>query len=256
MQRTLRHYIKHSIKWVGRTRPVLNTIALIAFIYTWLVGKTGKFEVHGQKEFENLIADNDGGIFVAWHGRALMLPFFWRNTRQMKALVSPHHDGRIIARLLAKYHILSIDGSSDRNATTAAMEIIKELEQGTVVSLISDGPRGPNMRLHKSVIYFAQKTGKPIMGFTYSSENAKVIKKSWDAMLLPKLFQKGIVYGTKPMFVPKDANEDMMETLRQQFEDELNLLTFTADKKCGLPEIKPGDNTKQDRHQHRMRGKR
>lgn len=256
MQRSLRHYVKHSIKWVGRTRPVLNTIALMAYIYTWLVGKTGKFEVHGQQEFENLIAENDGGIFVAWHGRALMLPFFWRNTRQMKALVSPHHDGRIIASLLAKYHILSIDGSSDRNATTAAMEIIKELEKGTVVSLISDGPRGPNMRLHKSVIYFAKMTGKPIMGFTYSSENAKVIKKSWDAMLLPKLFQKGIVYGTKPMFVPSDADEDMMESLRQQFEDELNSLTFTADKKCGLPEIKPGDSTKQDRHQHRLRGKR
>lgn len=235
---------------------MLGMIALLAFIYTWLVGKTGKFEIHGQQEFEKLIEENNGGIFVAWHGRVLMLPFFWRNIRQMKALVSLHQDGRIIASLLKKYHILSINGSSDRNATSAAMVILDELEKGTVVSLISDGPRGPNMRLHKSVIYFAQKSGKPIMGFTYSSENAKVLTKSWDAMLLPKLFQKGIIYGTKPMFVPKDIDDAEMERLRQKFEDELNALTFAADEKCGLPKIEPGKSVKKDRWKHHMRGKR
>lgn len=253
---SLRHYVKHGIKWVGRTPPVLNLIGLLTFLYTWLVAKTGKFELHGQEEFEQLIAENNGGIFVAWHGRALMLPYFWRNTRTMKALVSPHYDGRIIARMLKCYHIYSIDGSSDRNATSAAMKIINELNEGNVISLISDGPRGPNMRLHKSVIYFAQKTGKPIMGFTYSSEDAKVFSKSWDEMLLPKLFKKAVVYGTKPMFVPQDATEEEMENLRQQFENELNELTFAADKKCGVPEVHPGLTPKKDRHEHHMRGKK
>lgn len=256
MKYSFRHYVKHSIKWLVRTRLILNFIGFVAYVYTWLVGKTGRFEVHGQEEFEHLIDDNNGGIFVAWHGRALMLPFFWRNTRLMKALVSPHYDGRIIARLLRCYHILSIDGSSDRNAASAAMEIIKELNDGHVVSLISDGPRGPNMRLHKSVIYFAQKTGKPIMGFTYSSENAKIMRKSWDEMLLPKLFQKGVVYGTKPMFVPVNASDDEMEVLRKKFEDELNGLTFAADKKCGVAEVHPGLTPKKDRYQHHGRGKK
>jgi len=244
------------LKWIGRTQVVLHLLGWLAFAYTWLIGKTGKFEIHGQEEFARLIDENNGGIFVAWHGRALMLPYFWRNSRQMKALVSPHQDGRIIAYMLKKYHILSIDGSSDQRALSATMEILHELEKGTVVSLISDGPRGPRMRLHKSVIYFAQKSGKPIMGFTYSSEKAKVLTKVWDAMLLPKLFQKGVVYGTKPMFVPQNATDEEMEILRKQFEDELNELTFAADKKCGLPEILPTDKTKEDRRHHHNRGKK
>lgn len=103
------------------------------------------------------------------------------------------------------------------------------------------------MRLNKSVIYFAQKTGKPIMGFTYSSEGAKVFKKSWDAMLLPKLFKKGVVYGTKPLFVSKDADEEEMEIMRQKFEDELNALTYAADKTCGLEIILPGEEKKSKR---------
>ena len=168
----------------------------------------------------------------------------------MKALVSPHADGRIIARLLRGYHILSIDGSSDRKATAAALEIVKELNQGTVVSLISDGPRGPRMRLNKSVIYFAQKTGKPIMGFTYSSENAKVFHKSWDAMLLPKLWKKGVVYGTQPMFVPQNASEEEMEVLRLKFEEELNALTFAADEKCHIEKVSPEDFRREKKHRH------
>lgn len=243
----IRKKIKHALKDFGSLPRVLDFIGLAAFAYSWLVGKTGRFTVQGDKDFEQLIEKHDGGIFVAWHGRALMLPYFWRNTRQMKALVSPHRDGRIIAGLLKKYHILSIDGSSDRHAAGAALEIVRELEAGTVVALISDGPRGPRMRLNKSVIYFAQKTGRPVMGFTYSSQGAAVMRKSWDAMLLPKMFAKGVVYGTKPLFVPKDADEETLETLRRGLEDELNALTFQADKECGLEEILPAAEAKSKR---------
>ena len=240
----LKKKIKHLIRDFMRLPIMLNIIGTLAGVYVWLVGKTGNFDVQGQEEFEQLIAKHNGGIFVTWHGRALMLPFFWRNTRQMKALVSPHQDGRIIARLLRMFHILSIDGSSDRHALGAALEIVKELNNGTVVSLISDGPRGPSMRLNKSVMYFAQKTGKPIMGFTYSAKGSKIAKKSWDSMLVPPLFCTGCVRATKPLFVPAEADEGALEVLRQQFEDELNNITFAADRCCGLPDILPGKEKK------------
>ena len=238
---TLKKKIKHLIRDFTRQPAVLNAIGVMAYAYTWLVGKTGRFEVHGIKELDQLANDNDGAIFVAWHGRALMLPFFWHGTKLIKALVSPHYDGRIIARLLRGYGILSIDGSSDRNAVGAAVEIVKELNAGTLVALIPDGPRGPRMRLNKSVIYFAQKTGKPIMGLTYSATHAKAVKKSWDAMLIPFPFSKGKIYGTKPLFVSPDANEEEMERLRLQLETELNEITFRADKECGVEEILPGE---------------
>ena len=192
----LKKKFKHFLRYIGRLPLFLNLIGSVAGAYVWLVGKTGRFKVRGIEEFERLIKENDGGIFVCWHGRALMLPYFWSNLRQMKALVSPHADGRIIARLLRMFHILSIDGSSDRNARGAALEIVKELNAGTVVSLISDGPTGPGMRLNKS--------------------------------------------GTKPLFVPADADEAEMERLRLAFETELNALTAEVDKECGVEGIVPG----------------
>ena len=180
--------IKHLRQKISKLPVVLDLIGGLAYLYAWLAGKTGKFDVSGIDEFEKLIADNDGGIFVAWHGRALMLPYFWRNPRQMKALVSPHNDGRIIARLLRGFNILSIDGSSYRKALPAALSIVHELEQGTVVALIPDGPRGPRMRLNKSVIYFAQKTGKPVifvvcsgstLALPWEAENLDAMLEAW-----------------------------------------------------------------------------
>lgn len=233
--------IRHFIRRIGQSAPVVYMIGMTAFIYSWLVGKTSHFEIHGEKEFDEAIANNNGLLFITWHGRALMLPYFWRNTRQLKAIVSPHADGRIIATMLRNYNILSIDGSSDKQAVSAAIDIVKELNKGTVVAVIPDGPRGPRMRLKKSVMYFAQKTGKPIMGFTYSMEKARVMRKSWDAMLLPRFGTRGVIYGTKPMFVPADATEEEKEILQRQFEDELNELTYKADKECGIDPVLPGD---------------
>lgn len=248
---SLKKKIKHFRQRVFRLPFVLTFIGWVAGSYVRLVGKTSRFDVQGIEEFERVIAENKGGIFVAWHGRALMLPYFWRNPRLMKALVSPHTDGRIIAKLLNMFHILTIDGSSDRNALSAALEINKELADGTVVSLIPDGPRGPSMRLNKSVIYFAKTTGKPVMGFTYSAKGAAVMRRSWDDMLLPKLFSEGILRATKPLFVPHDASEEECERLRLVFEKELNELTFAVDAACGInPPIFPKERKSKKKAEH------
>lgn len=237
--------LKHLLKAIGHSDFVLGLIAFIGYIYTFFVGKTGRFDAKGLDEFAQTVKDNHGAIMVSWHGRALMLPYLGRKiSRPVKALVSPHSDGRIIAKLLKRYDIDSIDGSSDRRAVGAAVEIVEELKKGTTVTLISDGPRGPRMRLNKSVIYFAQKSGKPIVGMTYSSEDAWVLLKAWDAMIIPKPFKKGVVRCSKPLFVPKDADEAEMERLRKQVEDELNALTLEVDKLCGLPRILPQDAVK------------
>ena len=54
-----------------------------------------------------------------------------------------------------------------------------------------NGPKGPNMKLSPSALFYAQKTGLPIVGLTYSIKNAKLITRSWDSMLVPAPFSNG-----------------------------------------------------------------
>ena len=223
-------------------------LGYIAFIYTYIVGKTGTYDNQELIQKTSVLKDNNGGIFIAWHGRALMLPYIWHHPLPTYALASPHQDGRIIANLLNCYNIKTIDGSTDRNAARAALSITKTLNNGSIVGLISDGPRGPRMKLNKSVIYFAKKTGKPIIGITYSAKNAKVLHKTWDAMLLPKPFHKGYISTTSPTFVSPNATEEEMETIRQTLEDELNALTFKLDSICNVDKIEIGITKKKKHH--------
>ena len=232
--------ISRFFKSIFKSAFFLNLLGYIAYLYTYLVGKTGNYDTSAKQIIDDTLKTSKGCIFVGWHGRALMLPYFWHHPLPTYALASPHQDGRIIARLLKCYNIKTIDGSSDRNPAKAALAITKQLNNNSVVGIISDGPRGPRMKLNKSVIYFAKKTQKPIFGVTYSSTSAKIFHKSWDAMLLPKLFKKGYIGITPPLYVPENATEEEMEKLRLKLEKDLNNLTFKLDALCNVEKIEIG----------------
>ena len=238
--KTFRKKIKHLLRDISSTPFVLNILGYLIYLYSKFVAKTSKFHIEGKDMFIKTTKENNGSIFITWHGRVLLLPHFLPKECPMKALVSPHQDGQIIARVLRCCNIGTIDGSTHRNAKAAALRIYKEITTGISVAIIPDGPVGPRMKLNKSVVYFAQKTGKPIIGFTYSIKDAKVIKKSWDAMLLPLPFKEGVILPTKPYFIPPELTEEELETYRQKIEDELNEITFKADELCNIEKIEIG----------------
>ena len=185
------------------------------------------------------------------------MPYFWNKSSKLNALVSPHRDGRLIVQILAKFGIGHINGSSDRNSQAAAIELMRNLQEGNSMAIIPDGPRGPCMKLSMSPIFFAQKSGKPILGITYSIAGSKVIKRSWDNMLVPPPFRKGMYAITEPIFVPADADEEILEQYRQKVEKMLNDLTWELDKQMGLPLIEQGKEAKKNRRNDgQKKGKR
>ena len=252
---TLKKKLRKFIKQLGRSKFIVNLAGLLAYVYVLIVGKTSSFDIKSLDNVEKELKSQNGGLLIIWHARALMLPYFCNNRVTVKALVSPHNDGRIIAKLLNKFGIQTIDGSSNQNANRAAVEIYKELSKGTVVAIIPDGPRGPRMTLNKSVIYFAQKTGKPIIGLTYSAKKAKIMHQTWDAMMLPKPFSKGVVLATSPIYIPQNINEQEAEKARKSVENALNEITYKTDKLCNIEKITPGvaklkKNAKPTTHNH------
>lgn len=60
--------IKHLRQKISKLPVVLDLMGGLAYLYAWLAGKTGKFEVSGIDEFEKLVADNDGGILLPGTG--------------------------------------------------------------------------------------------------------------------------------------------------------------------------------------------
>ncbi len=241
---TLRKRLKKFFKSLLQSPYILNIISTIFYHYALLVGKTTKWQISGQKKMDDIWDKEGSFIFIGWHGRAMMLPYFWNKKHPMNALVSLHHDGRMIAGLLEKFGMKTIGGSSTENSKSAAIDLMRSLKRGEAIAIIPDGPKGPSMTLGKSALYFAQKTGKPIIGATYSVKGSKILRKSWDSMLLPPLFSKGIYATTEAFYIPKNAKEDEIEKIRHNIESQLNRLTWEADKALGLPPVPQGKKAK------------
>ena len=240
--RPLRKRIKHFLKDLENSAFITSLLGGIIYCYARLVGWTTRWQKRHIEKVYRTWAEEKAIILIIWHGRTLMPCHFWKNKKQfpMSALVSPHRDGRLIASVLTRFGIKTIDGSSNENANSAALALMRELQNNNAITIIPDGPKGPNMKLRSSVLYFAQKSGKPIVGLTYSIKGSKLFSKSWDRMLLPPLFSKGIVAATKPFYVSENLTAEEFEQKRLEIESSLTELTWQIDAELGLPKVEQG----------------
>ena len=235
------------LKKITKSAFAVNIISHLAYCYIRFVKKTTKWDLRGIETFYENLEKYGSVIFIAWHGRVPMIPPFWDKRKNLKALVSPHRDGQMIAAMLKRFGIGTINGSTNENAKGAALSIMKEIKNGTTIAIIPDGPRGPSMTMSLSPVYYAQKAQIPVIGVTYSIKNSAIVEKSWDRMMVPKPFNKGICAVTKPFFIPKDASREELEKYRLEIENTLNNLTWEIDNQMQIPHIPKGTMPKNKR---------
>lgn len=229
-----------SFKNILKSKTAIHIMSFLTYWYVRFTAFTTRWEKRGLDVFYDNIKKHSGVIFIGWHGRMAVSPYFWNKTSKLSALVSPHHDGQLIAGLLKRFGIDIILGSSNQNARRAAVDLLHELKTNNSIAIIPDGPRGPSLTMSMSPIYYAKTTGKPIIGMVYSVAHAKIIEKSWDRMLVPLPFQKGIISVTKPFFVKKNSTKEELEEMRQHIENEMNKLMWGLDKELNIPLVPKG----------------
>lgn len=234
--------LKRIFKRLLKSPAIICCLSFVLYLYAKLVGVTCRWQKSGIKDVADELKD-ENAIWVAWHARATMMPFFWKKlfNRKMAALVSPHHDGQIIAHFLKWYGITPVNGSTNENPRQSALELMRALQDGYDLFIAPDGPRGPRMRMKKSPIYYAQKTGKPVICACFSLNRALVVNKAWDKTFIALPFGKGYFALSKPLYVPKDLTEEEFEAYRIKLENMANNLSIECDQKAGITPILPAD---------------
>lgn len=242
--------IKKQLKRIESSPLVIGLAGILIYCYSILVGITTKWQKRGIEETYKIWEKDKNIILIIWHGRSLLPCYFWKNKKKfpMSALVSPHRDGRLIAAVLKLFGIKIIDGSSNEKANSAALSLMRELQNNHSITIIPDGPKGPNMKLSHSALYFAQKSGKPIIGMTYSIKGSKLVNRSWDKMMLPPLFSQGIASTTEPFYIPSNLTEEEFEQYRLKIERTMRELTWKIDKELGIPKVEAGITAKEKKY--------
>ena len=147
------------------------------------------------------------------------------------AIADPRRDGRAIAKMEKLFGLRTIYGSSNNDGVSVLKNGVRILRHGGFcLALSPDGPKGPSMRCHDGVFYFAKMTGAPIIPVCYSCSRP-IFRDRWDRYLLTKPFSiiKGVV--GKPIFVDKSTKIDDFEKLRKDLEDTMVAQAYGLDKK-------------------------
>lgn len=192
----------------------------------------------------------DGGKLIAciWHGRFSLIHKMWSfapGVPKAKMLISQSREGGIVAHTSRTVGADVIRGSAakagkSKGGVEAMRAMTRHIEGGGIIAMTPDGPRGPRMRVKRGPIQLARLAGAPLMALAWSTSNRIVVAKSWDRFILPLPFGRGaLIWGNPVAPPPMDASEAEIETVRLEFENEMNRIAAEADRIAGVAPIEP-----------------
>ena len=147
-----------------------------------------------------------GAIYPFWH-RCVIPGTFLARGKQMTVLLSSSFDGECSVRPLAKFGFRTARGSSTRGGARGLLGMQKAVESGYAVVFTIDGPRGPMYVAKLGPVLLARITGSPIICFHIALENAWVLSRSWDKLMIPKPFSRALVRISRMIYVPRDTQD-------------------------------------------------
>ncbi len=199
----------------------------LALCALWFLAKTTRKRFIGAEDLLARWERKEQVILAFWHGRILLMRFPYRGEKAC-VMNSMHRDGEIITRVLKRFGVSAVRGSSTRGWMGGLKGMIAAYRQGYDLLVVPDGPRGPRYQVKSGVLQLARVTGAPIFPVTYGAK-WKITVKSWDRLLIPLPFSRITYVAGQPIQVPADASPEMMEMKRQELEHTLTTITAIAD---------------------------
>jgi lysophospholipid acyltransferase (LPLAT)-like uncharacterized protein len=203
-----------------------SAIAAIGYPLIGALGRTWSWRVEGAEHYDGVIRSGRQPILALWHGRILPATLYFQH-RGIVAMTSENFDGEWIAGIHARFGYRAARGSTSRGARKAMVQLVRELGEGNAVAFTVDGPRGPARVAQAGAVWLSQATGNPVLPFHAEASSAWTLQ-SWDRTLVPKPFSTiGFAVG-EPMYVPKSASQQELESARLELERRLAALESRA----------------------------
>lgn len=216
-------YEKADLGEYSYKQRLMIRIADIAFFsLIKAIGMTLRFDVDGENHRQSILTEGRQPIYAFWHDRILTGTYFFRDLG-IVVLTSKSFDGEYIARFLTRFGFGTVRGSSSRGGVRGLVEMIRLMKDGLPMAFTVDGPRGPRYEAKSGPVLLAKKTGNPILPFITESRSFWQLK-SWDRLQIPKPFSRTRVFFSKPIFVPKDADDAAIESKRTEMQNALDAL--------------------------------
>lgn len=170
-----------------------------------------------KKNFSTDSLPSEPIIYACWHGDLMFFAHSYlryKNPPHVKAVISSHFDGTLIAKTLQKFGLEIIAGSSNKNAARVLIQAIKALKEGYDIGITPDGPRGPRHEVADGVIAMAEKTGAKVILVEIRAKKYWQLS-SWDKFVVPKPFGEINFYYSEPLEIKGMETEVARDLIKE-----------------------------------------
>jgi lysophospholipid acyltransferase (LPLAT)-like uncharacterized protein len=196
-----------------------------------LLARTLRWRVEGIAHLRAVERAGRPFILAFWHGRILPATWFWRR-RGIVVMTSENFDGEWIARIIERFGYATARGSSSRGGRRALIQMKRDVAAGREAAFTLDGPRGPARHAQPGAVWLASVTGSPILPFHIEAARHWTTR-SWDSTQVPKPFSTVAIAIGEPIDVPRDVDQERLESSRVGLEQVLAALERRAFEMLG-----------------------
>ena len=190
--------------------------------YLALVFRTTRWTLLGEPHLAAALGDTGRPILAAfWHERLPMMPMLWLRARAAEprlaavrahVLVSRHRDGRFIGDIVRRFRLELVHASTSRGGAAGMRRLLRVLGEGDMVVITPDGPRGPRRSAAPGVAQLAALAGIPVLPCAARTSRARILG-SWDRMVLPLPFARGVLVMGPPVAVERATPLDALPAI-------------------------------------------
>jgi lysophospholipid acyltransferase (LPLAT)-like uncharacterized protein len=176
-------------------------------------------------------------VVAFWHERLPMMPMLWVKARRSAegnnvrnrahVLVSRHRDGQFIGAVVSRFALDVVLGSSSRGGAKGLRTLLNLLAGGDHIAITPDGPRGPRRVAAPGAAQLAALSGAPVLPCSAQTTRRWVLR-TWDRMVVPKPFGRGVVVCLPTIKVGRDDWQDAVPAIASA----LTAAAERADRLC------------------------
>jgi hypothetical protein len=227
------------VKRLLRDRRVQTVLARVLVAYLKLIRRTVRWRHENLAAVQPALAAEHGALALFWHGRiplCLVMGDVWRARPRRRCMISPSADGAFLSVALEALGYPAIrastakkgDSAKARALVAAFREAVTWVDDGGVLVITPDGPRGPNEVIAPGSVQIARRTGAPV--YLMGMAAAPAIRlNDWDRMQVALPFGRGAMVWDGPCYVPPDADEAAVEALAAEWSARLAAATRRAE---------------------------
>ncbi len=209
-------------------RMQIPLIAGVVYGAIRVLGPTLRYEVLGWQHAERVYARKQQCIWAFWH-RVIIPIVWWYRNHGVVVMNTTAFDGQWTRKVIEWLGFGTAQGSSSRGGLRGLAVMARRLGEGLDCAFTIDGPRGPRYVAKPGPVMLARKTGCPIMVFHIGVDRGKTFEKTWDHFLMPAPFARTVILFAPPIYVPQDADADVMEAKHTEMQRELERVRDLAE---------------------------